>query len=413
MPRRILIVGGVNIPEILEAVERCECRAVVLAMPSLAGGRPPAAAIDEVERVDFRDQAGMVRKILQLHERWRFSGLLAVVDFVMVPVAVAAARLRLPGCSLRTVRDTVEKFRMRHALERAGLGQVRHALCRSRQEAEAFFAEAGGPIIVKPAMGTGSEGVSRVDRAGELAPAVALAAAALGNGAVLCEEFLDGPEVSLEACTVNGRFIPIALTDKHTNERFLEVGHDQPSCHPEPVRRAVEELAERALAALGVEHGVTHSEFRLTGRGPVLVETHTRKGGGSIHLLTRITTGVDLSELTVRAALGESPDVRPLATGESAVVRFLVGPPGRIAAIGMPAAEPGDGIAGAGLWVKPGDEVLPRSSSNDRLGYVVASGPTPEVARRRAECFLARVRVEYESVPEPFAEEETPCHAAS
>jgi argininosuccinate lyase len=117
--------------------------------------------------------------------------------------------------------------------------------------------------------------------------------------------------------------------------------------------------------------------------------------------------------LTVRAALGESPDIRPRATGESAVVRFLVGPPGRIAAIGMPLAEPGEGIAGAGLWVKPGDEVLPRSSSKDRLGYVVASGPTSEIARRRAEGFLARVRVEYESVPKPFAEEEIPCRAAS
>ncbi len=396
MPRRVLIVG--KSPEILEAVERCGCRAVVLTMPS-ASDVPPAPALDAVEQVDFRDQAGVTRKILQLHERWSFSGIIAVVDFVMLPVAIATTRLRLPGTSLRTVRDTVEKFRMRRALDQAGLGQVRHALCGSRQEAEVFFAEVGGPIIVKPGAGAGSEGVSRVDHAFDLAAAMMLAGGARGNGAILCEEFLDGPEVSLEAFTVDGRFIPVAITDKHIDGHFVEVGHDQPSCQPEPVRRAVEELAERTLAVLGVKHGVTHSEFKLTGRGPVLVETHARKGGDSIHVLTRITTGVDLVELTVRTALGESPDVRPRATGQGAAVRFLMGREGRVTTAEAPPVEAGSGVVEAALWTSPGSVVRRRGSSTHRLGYVVATGTSAGDAARRAEAYRDRIRIEYEDAP--------------
>ena len=54
-------------------------------------------------------------------------------------------------------------------------------------------------IVVKPILGTGSDGVSRVDSPDQLGAAFALAGQARSFGGVLCEEFVPGPEVEFMA----------------------------------------------------------------------------------------------------------------------------------------------------------------------------------------------------------------------
>src|SRR2546429_1233754 len=90
--------------------------------------------------------------------------------------------------------------------EQAGLAQVRYAACHDLAQAQAFLERVGGPIILKPVSGTGSDGVSLVRSGEELVSAFQVAMGADGFAGILCEEYIEGPEVSLEGYSVDGRF---------------------------------------------------------------------------------------------------------------------------------------------------------------------------------------------------------------
>jgi biotin carboxylase len=394
-PRRLLLMGGAGVPELEQAVARRGWRAVLFTYAE--GNRAPSASgtIERVEAVDFAQPVEVVRRVAALHAARELERVVPVTEFGLLPAALAIAQLRLPGPSVRAVRNTRDKLHMRRTLEQAGCGQVSYAACRDVGEARRFLERTAGPIILKPVSGTGSEGVSRVTSAEELPAAFERAVGAAGFMGVLCEEYVEGPEVSLEGYSVAGRFVPVALTDKLTDERFLEIGHQQPSAQAREVFETVAEHAARALAALGVTDGVTHSELRLTTRGPVLIETHTRMGGGSLHVLTQLTTGVDLADLMVAFALGEATSAQPAATGRGAAIRFLVGRPGRVAGVDAPPLDSAPGIHEVRL-PEVGRTVAARSASRERLGHVIATGPTGEAAGRAASAYAARIRIHYE-----------------
>lgn len=397
-PSYVALVGGAAVPELGTALARRGLRGALLSSEDRLAGRSSDAVVDVLEGVDFRRPLAVLRRIVELHHTLRFRGIVGAGEFGLLPAALAAERLGLPGPSSRAVINTREKTKMRRLLERQGLGQVRWAECRSAAAVGEFQGTVRGPVIVKPAAGTGSAGVCRIDSPGEAASAFALASGSDGGAGVLCEEFVDGPEVSVEGVTVDGVFHGVAVTDKRTDAHYLETGHDQPSSQPAAVRDRAFALASRVTAALGLRHGVSHTEMRITPKGPILIETHTRMGGDRIPVLTHLTTGVDLADLMVGLAVGETPFVGTRATGRAASIRFLVGQKGRVGSVSVPEALP-TGVEEASVSVKPGDFVSGRSSSLDRLGHVLASGEDAAESSRTADAFLGRIRVAY-SEPE-------------
>lgn len=399
--RRVLIVGGSQASGLFEAVERREARAVVLGIPEILERQAMPPCVDQVVALDLTQPlVSIVRTIRGLAEAHACAGIVPITEYALVPAAFVAQQLRLPGVPVKAVQNTRDKARMRTVLARAGLAQVRYAACRDVTEGREFLESVGGPIIVKPILGTASDGVSRVDSPDQLAAAFALAGQARSFGGVLCEELVPGPEVSVEGFSVDGVFTLVAVTDKVTDERFLEVGHSQPSAHSASDQQAIAAFVAAALHALGVGEGVSHTEVKLTPAGPVLIETHTRMGGGNIHLLTRRTTGIDLADLTVGFALGEKPQLQPLPTGRGAAVRFLTSRPGRIESVVVPPLV--DGIEDATVYVAPGAAVGQRSSSLDRLGHVVAVADSAASACRAAEAFRDRIVVRYLEEGEPW-----------
>ena len=398
--RRVLLIGGLTVPEFQRAAARRGWRAAMFAYydPAQGGAVPRAgdgAILDQVDAVDWAQPLDVVKRIVDLYAAGRIAGVVANDEFGLLPAALATTQIGLPGASLRGVYNTRDKFHMRRILEEAGLGQLRYAVCRDLAEAQAFLEAVGGAIILKPVTGTGSEGVSRVANSEELAIAFQVAASSAGFTGILCEEFIDGPEVSLEGYCVNGRFVAVALTDKITDDRFLELGHQQPSSHPQSVFDAATDVAGRVLAALGVENGVTHTEFRISpSRGPVLIETHTRMGGDYIHVLTALTTGVDLADVMVAFSLGETVDARPVPQGRAAAIRFALGPPGQVRGVRVPAVEEGHGLHSV-MGPPIGKVFTGLSASRERLAHVIATGPTPEAAGETADAFLTQVHVDY------------------
>ena len=302
------------------------------------------------------------------------------------PVGVAARvaeRLGLPHpISAATAVLATNKQRQRARLAEAGVPQPASRVLSSWEDGLAV------PCVVKAPDRQGQRGLALVRTAEELPAAIAEAIDTSRNGTCLVEEWVDGPELTVNAFSTGGRFTPLTVTDRLTAAPpgfGVALAHVWPSEHEVP---GGVEAAGRAVAALGVLEGPSYIQVRLGPDGPRVVEVAARLGGGHDAELCAAVLGVDPNELALSAALGEPVDderLRPEGRAGGGVVHFLEPEPGELTEVtGTAAAEAVEGVEWVRVYPEPGDVLGPLRRGSDRVGAVLATGATREEAVERA-----------------------------
>ncbi|GAA1856357.1 ABC transporter substrate-binding protein [Myceligenerans crystallogenes] len=332
------------------------------------------------------------------------AGALSLTEPGSVPAAHLRAALGVPGHGPEVASTLRDKLAMREALASTAYG-LRHARVATPGDLRRAGEEWGFPFIVKPADGTASVGVELIGGPADIEPAWARLAALAGSdrpyaelfgfATFLAEEFVDGPEYSVEAFSVAGEHVVLGVTEKITDDGFVESGHIFPARIDEIARKALTEATTAVLDALGVSDGPTHSEFRLGAGGPALIESHDRMGGDRIFDLIRLATGFDIEQATVLRAAGllRRP-FEPPAVVRSAATRFLAARQD-VRSVGLD--DSGTRVAGYVDHAFAVPQARPGGTGNgnwDRLGQVVTVGGDGDAALAAAEEVLKHVRIE-------------------
>ncbi len=219
------------------------------------------------------------------------------------------------------------------------------------------------------------------------------------GGTVMVEEFMQGPEVSVEIMVIEGEPHILAITDKYITPPpyFVELAHCEPSRLDTEIQERIREVAAQAVRAVGIENAPAHVEIKVTEEGPKIVELAARLGGDFItSKLVPLSTGIDMVGASVVLATGEKPDLTPTRR-QGAAIHFIHAEEeqeGVLAGITVPEAlYKAEGVEEIALYKKSGEAVLGTRSSNDRLGHVITVGETPEEAMERGERILAQIGV--------------------
>ncbi|MFT2017685.1 ATP-grasp domain-containing protein [Streptomyces sp. 796.1] len=352
-----------------------------------------------------------------LHHDRPFRRVLAPGEDAVLAAAVASEKLGIPGNSVETVRAIKNKVLTRQAMERAGISPVLHRVVASEAELLDFIAEVGGKVILKPIDSTGSLSTLPIDDA-EQAPGAWELFVADGHAEGLVEEFLEGPEVTLESFSTAGTHHPIGV-DEYLKApgQAVEIGDLFPGRVDPAVREEMVRLTRALLDAVGLLEGPSHTEFILTDRGPRILETHCRIGGGGIHELVRRAYDIDLSRLQVAVPLGlETFTPHSLDAGRGAVMIHFMPKPGLVTAItgldtlgvpvnhmpietawtGLIGLDPiRDAEVGVNLCLQVGEVAIPvRNNWELLMGFVVANGADADEAVARAEAVLDAITIE-------------------
>ena len=329
-------------------------------------------------------------RIAQLAEAERIDGVISPgIDW---PVAIAARVAEKQGLS-HPVSGTVaslatSKLRQRERLGEAGVPQPRWQIVTEPNET------AEVPSVVKAPDRQGQKGLSLVKEAAELRSALENAIAASRSGVAIVEELVEGPEVTVNAVSVGGRFIPLTVTDRLTADPpafGVALAHAWPS---EVAGDDAARVAEAAAEALGITDGPTYTQLRIGPDGPQVIELAARLGGGHDAELVKAALGVDLNALALSAALGEELEApRPEPRVGGACVRFLVPPEGKLSSVdGIDQARGQDGILDARVYREPGYVFGPFRHGADRAGAVLAVGEDRDDALARADRAAALIR---------------------
>lgn len=261
-----------------------------------------------------------------------------------------------------------------------------------------------GCCIVKPADNAGSRGVTALD--GDqfqneeiLRCTYEYSRENSRNGTVMVEELMSGPEVSVEAMTVDGKTTILTITDKFITPPpyFVEIAHSEPSSLSEDIQESIRQVALQAIAAIRLQNGPSHTEIKVTKEGPKIVELAARLGGDFItSKLVPLSTGVDMVGASVLLATGENVDLEKKFQKGSAI-HFIQGQEGVIKSIEIDdALYRLKGVEEVVIYKKAGDAVNKTKSSNDRLGHIITVGDNAQEALETGRRGLELVSVEFE-----------------
>jgi biotin carboxylase len=387
--RRLLVLGAG--PAQLGLLEAAQARGLFV----IAVDRDPAAPgfryADRRALISTEDEPAIQR----LAEAEKIAGVIASgTDWPVGVAARVAKRLSLPhALDPETAALTLSKVRQREAFIEAGVPHVPWRLANGDGKVPL-------PCVVKAPDRQGQRGMTVVRDPTELAAAIELATSESRSGAALIEELVDGPEVTVNAFSLDGRFHMVAVTDRLTAEPpafGVALAHVWPSEHG----AGAVEIAERAATALGIENGPTYTQLRIGPGGPQVVELAARLGGGHDAELCLAAVGVDLNALALDAALGEPispPSPEPQVGG--AATRFLVAPEGELDEVtGVEEAEEVEGVVAVRVYRQPGHVFGPLRRGSDRAGAVIAVGESVEQALERVDAAAARIRFETVHAP--------------
>lgn len=372
---------------------------------SSSGPRHPVRGnASEIVRADTNDPDAAVAAARAVAKRRRIDGVLTTCDYYLPTVATIAHELGLPGARPDVLHTATRKHRVRQALDNAGVPNVEFAVADSYDAARDAATRLGYPLVAKPVDLNSGTSVQRVDDDAALKDAFHEITAAERNTrgqprerVMLLERLVAGQEISVEAITRGGETTIVGITDKSLAgpPAFVESGHMFPADLPASTVAEAADYARDVLAALDYRHGLSHTELRLTGDGPRLIEINPRQAGGYIFDLLRLVTGVHPLEQLVRLSLGQPPRANETTDVGSAAVFFVISPrPGTVVGVvGTSALDADPDVVRCQLSV-PARAGLPRS--NDAyLGHVVVSSASPCDARAKAEAAIGSLRLRF------------------
>jgi biotin carboxylase len=319
--------------------------------------------------VDLGDEQAVFAAAAALAEAHPLAGVLTWEDASVVRAAALAERCGTPSMPPHAARACRDKALQRELLAAARVPSARY--------------EIGLPVVLKPRGRAASTAVRIARSEAEIREAFALVRRAenpsIEDGRVLVEEFLDGPEISVDAWVLDGRVEPFAVAAKRTDypPYFEEVAHVVGPVLAAPAENTVRDVVAAANRALGTDRTITHTELMLTAEGPKVVEVNGRLGGGLIpHLAELASPGLSVGRMLGAVATGREPAPAP-APERLFGIRFLY-PEDDLEFDGLEvpaalAAEP---------WLhtvrrvsEPGTQLrLPPRQFLGRAGYVIATG---------------------------------------
>ena len=309
--------------------------------------------------------------------------------------------LGLSGISREQAICATNKHLMRKAFEKGNAPSPKSILAQDAEDAWSRLQnEFDTDAILKPSRNSGSRGIAKVSRnmdKGDFIRAYDEALSESRDHSVLIEQFIEGPEFSIEMIVWQGEIHVLTVTDKKTTgaPHFVELGHNQPSCFSATDVETLKAAAVAGVRALGVNNCACHAEAKLMNGKAYLMEVGARLGGDFISTeLTHLSTGIDMVAAAIDVALGVELDLSAKEDPKGVCIRYFCPKPGKLVSISNTEVLNNPHVYLWEIYPKEGDVIPAVTSSLCRSGHVIVTEKTPQKAIELAERLIESVKFE-------------------
>ena len=236
------------------------------------------------------------------------------------------------------------------------------------------------PVIVKPTDAAGSKGVTRVDKAEDLKPALEYAMEHSISGHIIVEEFIDkqGCSSDTDSMSIDGKLVFVSFCaqrfDAEATNPYTPAAYSWPSTFSKEQEEYLTSEIQRLITLLNLKTVVYNIEVRVAPNGkPYIMELTPRGGGNRLCEMLRYATGVDMITAITRAMVGD-PILEPIEqkpyNGHWAEIILHADESGVFDHLEVSKELPAE-VVEEDLWVKKGDHVDTFEGANNAIGTLV------------------------------------------
>ncbi len=245
------------------------------------------------------DEKALLDAVRRVQRRSWVDRLEATVEAHMLPVARVRAATTIPGTSVETAFLCRDKPAMKEFLRRHGVSTAASAGVGSPDEARAFAARVGYPIIFKPRSGAGAAGTERIDNDDQLERAIREHGLDRGHS-VAAEEFVEGHEGFYDTLSIGGG--PAYEFISHYYPGVLEAMRNRwitpyvitTNRTDEPGYEEAKVMGRKVIRELGIGTSATHMEWFFGPKGLKFAEIGCRPPGVRVWDLYGAANDIDL-----------------------------------------------------------------------------------------------------------------------
>lgn len=243
------------------------------------------------------------------------------------------------------------------------------------------------PVIVKPTDAAGSKGVTRVDKAEDLKPALEYAMEHSISGHIIVEEFIDkqGCSSDTDSFSEDGKLKFVSFCaqrfDAEATNPYTPAAYSWPSTFTKEQEEYLTSEIQRLITLLNLRTVVYNIEVRVAPNGkPYIMELTPRGGGNRLCEMLRYATGVDMITAITRAMVGD-PILEPIEqkpyNGHWAEIILHADKDGVFDHLEISKDLPAE-VVEEDLWVEKGDKVESFEGANNAIGTLVLRFQTAE-----------------------------------
>lgn len=323
-PALLILGAGLMQRPAIQAAKSLGCQVV------LVDGNPQALCVPEADlfvHLDLKDKEGIKELALQLLSQGSLQGIFTAGTDFSATVSYVGEACGFAVHSYQAACNASDKALMRSCFQKASVpspaftevtslaGQENHSGAQVQDQLAAVLSENPlfhqYPLVVKPVDNMGGRGCRLATSHQELVEAIHDAQGNSRSGRAIVEEYMDGPEFSIDALVYNGTVTICGFADRHIffPPYFIEMGHTIPTAISQKNKLALIATFVKGIHALGLTCGAAKADIKLTAKGPMIGEIAARLSGGYMSGWTfPYSSDFFLTQQAAALALGRVPN---------------------------------------------------------------------------------------------------------
>ncbi|MGL1891746.1 MAG: ATP-grasp domain-containing protein [Spirochaetaceae bacterium] len=347
--------------------------------------------------IDLKDKVGLLNIAEKFHKKHTLHGVFTAGTDFSSSVAWITNKLNLPGITYEAAMNATDKIRMRAKFNEYNVPSPKYVEYSADMNINNIMGEMQFPVVIKPVDSMGGRGVCKVSNIEELVKASDLAISHSKTSRAIVEEYIDGPEFSLDALVIDGKVEVFGFADREIMfpPSFVEMGHTIPTNISEDMKNEIVTVFSQGVKALGINYGSAKGDMKYSVNGPVIGEIAARLSGGYMSGWTYpYSSDIDLIKGGIELALGQDLTIRKEDRGYYSAERAFISIPGVVKEIFI--KEKDKSIKDIFTNCKVGDVVVFPTNNVEKCGNIISVDKKRDTAIKNAEKFAADIIIRLE-----------------
>ncbi len=402
----VLILGaGLMQKPALEAAKELGFKTLVVDANSKALCVPYA---DRFENIDLKDKEKIAELALSLKNE--LKAIFTVGTDFSANVAFVAQKCGLPSHEYKACLNASDKVLMRECFKKH---KIPSPDFKSIERTEIANYLSGGllektefPKVVKPVDNMGARGCRLIRNKKEFLLATEDAIRNSKTSRAILEDYMEGPEFSIDAVVYKNTFTITGFADRHIYfpPYFIELGHTLPSLCDEKIKNELINTFANAVHSLGLSQGCAKADIKYTKNGAMVGEIAARLSGGYMSGWTYpYSSGLNLTKEALKISLGKEANdliskrielniknefykIYEVKSFQTSAERAFISIPGIVYKIyGIENAQNQPFVKNVLLRVKKGDKVNFPRNNVEKCGNIISLASKNDLAVSSAQ----------------------------